>query len=136
MLLNAYEINVEDLIILKDGVRGKKTGLTPLEKLFATDNCKNVKLLLENGDEVEMVQLITMPFGVERYCMLMTTIENKGELKQFPICYKLVVESGELSLIYVKDENAKKMVEYYENLIEDEKVKSENKGGERKRRES
>lgn len=113
MLLNATQIDIEDLVFLFDGRVGAKTGLTPLERLFLTDKTKSLKLTLENGNEVEMIQLVTMPFGQERYCMLLAVCKVDGEVQNFPVCYKLNIGQKRLSLEYVRDENSKKMQDYY-----------------------
>ena len=125
MLVDARKMDVEDFCVLKDGERGAKSGLTPLEKLFATDNNKNLRLKLENGDEVEVVQGMTMAFGEERYCLLFINCMIDGTPLDIPISYKLTIENGELSLDYKYDENREKMLLYYcekENKLSVNKV--------------
>lgn len=66
-----YKMYSTNFLELEDGKRRAKNGLTPLEKLFATDNNENLRLKLTFcRGEVEVVQGMTMAFGGERYCLL------------------------------------------------------------------
>lgn len=95
--------------------------MTEIDKLYDEENCENIFLYNQNGDQIEFEQVALVPIKNKVYCILKPVIPFEGMSPDEGLVFEITVVDDEEMIILVHDEKIiDDVFDVYFQLIESE----------------
>ena len=95
--------------------------MTEIDKLYDEENCENIFLYNQNGDQIEFEQVALVPIKNKVYCILKPVIPFEGMGPDEGLVFEITVVDDEEMIILVHDEKIiDDVFDVYFQLIESE----------------